>query len=139
SLSLKQPQRALDLLTAADRADPDNAATRSSRIQALIALQRFAEGEALIAAHPDDPRTRALEIPLLRAWGAALMAARDFAPARVQFEKVRVLAPGDPDAHGDLGYLNLRWGDNREAEASLRRAVELAPADVRLILNLGSA
>jgi tetratricopeptide (TPR) repeat protein len=49
------------------------------------------------------------------------------------------LRAGLADAHAGLGMKQLDDGKNAEAEKSLRRAVELNPADVETRLNLGRA
>lgn len=52
---------------------------------------------------------------------------KDYGRAEVTLTKLLALAPNDPEVHFHLGTLNDRRGHYKEAEANLKRAIELKP------------
>ena len=84
-----------------------------------------------VAAHPDAREPR---ISLAR----MLVAARQFGPARDQFEELVRRAPDDKDVVHAAGLLSMQLGDSAAAEKHFRRLLDLGfaePDTVRVYLG----
>jgi tetratricopeptide (TPR) repeat protein len=84
-----------------------------------------------VAAHPDAREPR---ISLAR----LLVAARQFGPARVQFEELVRRAPDDKDVVHAAGLLSMQLGDGAAAEKHFKHLLDLGyaePDTVRLYLG----
>ncbi|GAB4207267.1 MAG: tetratricopeptide repeat protein [Roseiflexaceae bacterium] len=88
------------------------------RAGGLAALERLA------AAHPDEPRARAL-------LALAYMAGSDSERARAELTSIRALAPRDPDIHLAWAQWYTAQHDYAAAAGSYRRALDDAPAEQR--------
>lgn len=78
--------------------------------------------QAYLEHHPEAREPR---ITLAR----LLVAAKQFAPAREQFEQVLKRAPDDQDAIHAAGLLSMQLGDGAAAEAHFRRLLDLGFAE----------
>src|SRR5690606_32954537 len=83
------------------------------------------------ALSPGSPRPAALFTV-----GAALSDARQYEPAAEYLRRARDRAPNWPEAHIELGLLEMQSGRDEEAVAALRRAVKLDEFNVRAINSL---
>jgi tetratricopeptide (TPR) repeat protein len=84
-----------------------------------------------VAAHPDAREPR---LSLAR----LLVAARQFGPAREQFEELARRTPDDKDVVHAAGLLSMQLGDGAAAEKHFRRLLELGfaePDTVRIYLG----
>lgn len=88
------------------------------RAGGLAALERLA------AAHPDEPRARAL-------LALAYMAGADSERARAELTSIRALAPRDPDIHLAWAQWYTVQHDYAAAADSYRRALDDAPLEQR--------
>jgi tetratricopeptide (TPR) repeat protein len=57
--------------------------------------------------------------------------------ARALLERARVLDPGSPGVHSDLGNIHLLLGEQADAERSYAAALALAPSHAPALTNLG--
>lgn len=78
--------------------------------------------QAYLAAHPEARESR---ITLAR----FLVAGKQFAPARAQFEQILARQPDDKDAIHAAGLLAMQLGDGAGAEAHFRRLLDLGFAE----------
>jgi tetratricopeptide (TPR) repeat protein len=138
-LRRKDVDRALPLLAAAFATAPDGFPAWVAYVEGLIAAERFAEAEAVLARNGSGPQAGTLQLRLAQAWGMARMRDGDLATAEAQFRRAAALRPDDPETHADLGFVLLRQCRYAEAEESLRQATALAPEHVGALANLGSA
>lgn len=88
------------------------------------ALRRL---DAELAVHPDDAE-------LWRSRALLLRRSRDFAGAHAALERAVAYGLAPALAHRDRGLLWLEEGRNAEAEAELRAARDLAPAELPTLL-----
>ncbi len=95
------------------------AAPPAKEQQAAEAARRL---EAVVAARPNDARTRLL-------WAGALAGSGATARAAEEYRKIIALDLNSYDAHLALGRLLLDQKQFAEAERQLAKAVELQPAD----------
>jgi TolB-like protein/Flp pilus assembly protein TadD len=96
---------------------------------------RLAEGDAAIA----EAERLAPEAPdVIRTVGTyAYYARRDYAKATAQYEKLARLQPNDPTVFSSLALILRREGRWTEAINYGRRAIELDPANISYVRNLG--
>jgi tetratricopeptide (TPR) repeat protein len=86
--------------------------------------------QALLAAHPEDPRA-------LNLGAIACFQTDDAATATALLEAAIKLQPDFVDAHNNLGNVFKARGDFIRAEAAYRHAIEYAPTYFDALFNLG--
>jgi Tfp pilus assembly protein PilF len=118
--------------TAATASAPS--ATAASR-EPAPAQQSAADSSGRLRIAVDEPREDAA-----RLFAAAVSAHRagDLAYARVAYERVLAMVPGDVDAMNNLGILLSTQRELDRAERLLRRATTLAPRNADVWNNLGT-
>jgi Flp pilus assembly protein TadD len=131
-------ERAVELLAAANAADPETFPAWAGHAHALIAARRFEAAEAQLASVADAPEARPSRLRLAQAWGLALLEQGRLEAAETRFRQACDLAPDDPHAHAELGHVLLRRGRLALARASLERALALAPDDLAARINLAA-
>jgi tetratricopeptide (TPR) repeat protein len=89
------------------------------------------DGKALLHRTPGDPDA-------LRALGEIALALREPRDAVSAFAQLVAMTPDDAEAHHLLGRAKRMAVDTKGAEASLRRALELAPGYAAALVTLGS-
>ncbi len=125
-----EPERALGILQAVVRRDPDYALPYLNLGQALIALGRLDQArdalESALARGTHHAGLVDLELGRAHALGG------DYDTAQGHFEAARRRNPLLPEVHAGLGLLFARTGRPADAEAAYREALRLRPdyADV---------
>src|SRR5688572_18350293 len=113
-----------EYIRAAD-ALPDNRDVQLKATQILLLGGRFEDAksraEALLKKNPKD-----VDAILLRA--NAMAALRDPAGAIAQIEDALKINPDSSAAYVNLGAVQMRSGEARQAEAAFRQAIELEPS-----------
>jgi tetratricopeptide (TPR) repeat protein len=110
--------------------------------QAVVLKAQFQEetapgsGIRALQMYVDEhPEAREPRITLAR----LLVAAKQFAPARAQFEQILQRAPDDKDAIHAAGLLSMQLGDRVTAEAHFRHLLDLGFAEPDSIRTLSGA
>ncbi|WP_293377170.1 tetratricopeptide repeat protein [Phenylobacterium sp.] len=139
-LQRQEVARALPLLATATAADPTSEQGWVTYIRALTLAGRFEDAEQILRERlASSPGAGELEGLFRRAWAKALVGAGDLAAAEVQLRQGVTSTPLDPDAHANLGAVQLRLGQTDAAAASAERALELAPDRADTLAGLGLA
>lgn len=125
-----------DVISAALRRHPGNIDFRLALGNVCLAQgnarEALAHYEHVLAQRGDEPL-------LLMNKGRALAADKQYADAKVTFERVLQRAPGFVAAHLELASVHWAENDFASADASLRRAIELAPEDAGTHSQIGAA
>lgn len=126
--ALAQYVRAADLM-------PDDVDAQLRSAQLLLQTSQYAEARArATAALAKDPKNVGGLILL----GNALAGMKDVEGAIVQLEEAIDTSPQLGFSYANLGLLQLSKGDRDAAEATFRRATEVAPSSLSARLNLAN-
>lgn len=106
-------------------------ATPLAYLQAVNALERIDKSERAMTAYRSAAERWPGEPAVHSAAGAAALAAGDYRGARGFLERALTLRPDDAVTWNNFAYALRNTGCRAAAEAAVRRAVELAPADSR--------
>jgi tetratricopeptide (TPR) repeat protein len=124
-LAAADPARALALARAAAALEP---AAPGPALLAMELVRDRPEAESIVTAHLAQPQA---EHALRLAWVRVLTGAQRYADAIAQLEIATRAQPQDPQPLLTLGALHLELRHPEEAEAALRRFVELAEKNPR--------
>ncbi len=128
-----QTQRALDLVGAELKSQPNSAELRRLLGQVHLAARRYdAAAEQFSELVRLDPKS-AVDAFLL---GQALRAKGDVPGAVAALEKAEQLDPNDPAPISVLAFLLQEQGRSSEAIKKFRRVLELRPNDLNTVNNL---
>lgn len=133
-LSREQPEAAAQLLEEARRFHPTNSMVLSRLAVALTALERAPEAWALLEPHLAASSN---DVPLLLAASRTAAALSRSADALAIARRALGLAPKMADARVAEANALLAENQDERAEAALQQAVELAPRNVGLLVQLG--
>ncbi|HET9460087.1 MAG TPA: sulfotransferase [Sphingomicrobium sp.] len=128
------PSKGVEHLRSAAEAEPGNAAFKLMLIRALVDSGRA--GEVLAMPEPPPPSTPA-DLALWYARAEAADSAGEPEAAALVWSQLCDARPGDPRAWINLARSLLSLARYDEAEAAYRRALEIAPADVDALHELG--
>jgi len=119
------PTGALSLLERVEALEPPSGGLARAKAEALIALKRFDEAEALLLwARGREADRDATDGALVDLWTAS----RRLDRGRAFFERELAGAPADPYLRMDYARLLLRAGEASEAEREARRVWDADPA-----------
>ena len=119
------PGRALALAREAAALEP---AAPGPALLAMDLVRDRPEAESIVTAHLAQPQA---EHALRLAWVRVLTGAQRYADAIVQLEAATRAQPDDPQPYLTLGALHLELKHPEQADAALRRFVELAEKNPR--------
>lgn len=136
--------KAIESFRQAIQLDPDFAPAHAGLADCYVLLPIFgsvAPNQAFPQAKEAAARALELDTTLAEAHTALAYAHAsydwDFDAATRGFERAIALNPGYPTAHQWYGFMLAALGRHREAEAELRRAVELDPLSLAINTDLG--
>jgi protein O-GlcNAc transferase len=135
-LQSRRPQAALDLITQAAAAAPEDARFQFGLGQALQALERWQDA---VEAYCRVLRSDANSVEAHVALGVALQRAGQRAQAAAAYRSALALRPQDAAATANLGTVLREMGDIDPAIELLRTAVNLEPLAASHAVNLGIA
>ena len=118
------PQRALPLLAALERASPDSLEIARLKAEAYVRAGRAAELTAELQSHPPSRAATHYSLALIYAASSA-HPDHGAADACAQLEAAIALSPSEAELHYRLGLVLLSLNRPEQALGPLRRAIEL--------------
>ena len=134
-MELHDPRNALREYVRAADVLPDNIDAQIKAGSLLLAARQFEDAktraERAIAIDAKNVTAQVLR-------GNALAGLKDFDAAMGEYQDAIALDPSQPTAYGNLALLQLVRGKREEAEATFKKAVEVAPTSVPARLALAN-